>query len=149
MKTPWIGLVVPLTILAVMRATVASAECQPRIELSYPTNAPRSVGDTMRMRIVLGAGEIQGGSSLTVNRVRFELDCSNSGFGSIGLGCTDDGQVVSFQGNITTTCAGVNWTADHDPGDFFPNQVVFTPSSAVVIPSNVEEFCALEFDVKV
>src|SRR5438128_9008144 len=49
-------------------------------------------GDAVRVRLTLGTGSIQGGTQLTVNRLRFSLDC-NSDFG-LGIPCTDEGSIV-------------------------------------------------------
>jgi hypothetical protein len=120
--------------------------CNGNSELNYPT-APNFValGTTVRVVIQLGAGGIQGGTSLSINRVKFNLDCNNS---NLGINCLDDGNVVSYQGNLSTTCA-VTFTTPHAAGDFLPNQVVFTPSVPVVIPAGTSNFCTLSFDTKV
>src|SRR5206468_2809564 len=85
-----------------------------------------------------------------VNRLRFDLDC-DSNF-TLGIPCTDEGMKVEYEGDstITTTC-GVTWATGHGVSDT-PNEVVFTPSSPVMIPASQTippGFCALEFDVKV
>src|SRR5262245_54646772 len=87
--------------------------CNGVSEFSYPT-APNfsAVGDTVRVVLTLGASTIQGGTTLTISRVRFNLDCDAS---NLGLNCPDDGPVVSFQGNIQSTCP-TGFTADHNPG---------------------------------
>src|SRR5947199_2498355 len=107
-------------------------------------------GDVVRVKLTLGTGSIQGGTKLNVNRLRFDLDC-NSNF-TLGIPCTDEGMIVEYEGDstITSTC-GVTWTTGHAVSDT-PNEVVFTPSSPVMIPANQTippGFCALEFDVKV
>src|SRR5262245_55918300 len=93
-------------------AVLLANTCNGSSELSYPT-APNfsSVGDTVRIVLSLGAGGIEGGTSLSISRVRFNLDCDSS---NLGINCPDDGGVVSFRGNVSTTCG-----------------VVFTPSHAV------------------
>ena len=107
-------------------------------------------GDVVRVKLTLGTGSIQGGTKLNVNRLRFDLDC-DSNF-TLGIPCTDEGMIVEYEGDgtITTTC-GVTWTTGHAVSAT-PNEVVFTPSSPVMIPANQTippGFCALEFDVKV
>src|SRR5438128_5074 len=107
-------------------------------------------GDVVRVKLTLGTGSIQGGTKLNVNRLRFDLDC-NSNF-TLGIPCTDEGMIVEYEGDstITSTC-GVTWTTGHAVSAT-PNEVVFTPSSPVMIPANQTippGFCALEFDVKV
>ena len=120
--------------------------CEIFEELTYPT-APRrlKVGSILRPRVSLGAGHNQGAASTLINRFRFDLDCNSA---SLGINCVDDGPVVSYQGDITTTC-GVSWSASHARGDTHPNQIVFTPSSAITIPSDARDFCSLEFNVRV
>ena len=108
-------------------------------------------GDTVRVRLTLGTGSIQGGTELTVNRLRFYLDC-NSDLG-LAVPCTDEGSIVEYEGDstITTTCDGVTWSSAH-PMSATPNEVVLTPSTPVDIPADTPVdpgFCNLEFDVKV
>src|SRR4030095_3822773 len=107
--------------------------CNGNSELSCPP-APNfaSVGDTIRVVLSLGAGGIDGGTTLSISRVRFNLDCNNS---NLGINCADDGGVISYQGNLSTTCPSA-FTADHNAGDTLPNQVVFTPAAAIVVPAN-------------
>src|SRR5438128_2711389 len=90
-------------------------------------------GDIMRVRLTLGTGSIQGGTKLTVNRLRFDLDC-NSDF-TLGIPCTDEGMIVEYEGDstIATTC-GVTWTTGRGVSDT-PNEVVFTPNMPVTIPA--------------
>jgi hypothetical protein len=118
--------------------------CRGNILLSYPQGPASShVGDIVRVAIVVGAGAIRGATTLYVNRLRFDLDCNGS-----SPGCTDDGPVVSYQGGLTSTC-GVPIVADHEPGDMFPNQVVFTPAAALAIDSGTRSYCRIEFDVRI
>src|SRR5262245_5675148 len=126
-------------------AVLLANTCNGSSELSYPT-APNfsSVGDTVRVVLSLGAGGIEGGTSLSISRVRFNLDCDSS---NLGINCPDDGEVVSYQANFASTC-GVAFTATHVAGDTQPNQVVFTPNTAIVIPANTPNFCTLSFDVR-
>src|SRR6185503_7670149 len=119
--------------------------CNGSSELSYPT-APNfvAIGDNVHVVLSLGAGGITTGSNLTlsINRVKFNLDCQAS---NLGINCLDDGPVISYQGNLTDTCPG-SFSASHSAGDTLPNQVVFTPSSPIVIPANTQNFCQIEFD---
>src|SRR5438045_3747973 len=69
--------------------------CNGMSEFSYPSSPNFvGVGDTVHIVLTLGAGGIQGGTTLTINRVRFNLDCNNA---NLGLNCPDDGLVVSYQ----------------------------------------------------
>ena len=146
-----LGTAVVLLALFAVPARWASADpdantCNGVSEFSYPT-APNfvGVGDTVRVVLTLGAGGIQGGTTLTVSHVRFNLDCDNA---NLGLNCPDDGPVVSFQGNLTSTCL-TGFTASHAVGDTFPNQVVFTPGDPINIPADNPSFCMLAFDVRI
>ena len=67
--------------------------CNGLITIDYVTG-PNFVipGDVVRVRLTLGTGSIQGGTKLTVNRVRFDLDC-NSGFPLV-TPCTDEGMII-------------------------------------------------------
>src|SRR5207249_2676527 len=107
-----------------------------------------NVGDTLRVQLTLGALAVQNGTTFTLNRVRFELDCTNTSTGSVP--CTDDGLVIGYNGDatISTTCAGVTWTSGHATSGS-PNEVVFDASPDIVIPAGSANFCQLEFDVTV
>src|SRR5438093_54228 len=125
--------------------------CNGLITIDYVSGPDFALpGDVVRVKLTLGTGSIQGGTKLNVNRLRFDLDC-DSNF-TLGVPCTDEGMIVEYEGDatITSTC-GVTWTTGHAVSAT-PNEVVFTPSSPVMIPANQTippGFCALEFDVKV
>src|SRR5947208_1638706 len=154
MRCIWKGLStagVVLGLLAGAPSIAAAKTCNGLLTIDYVMgpNFPRP-GDVVRVRLTLGTGSIQGGTKLTVNRLRFDLDC-NSNF-ALGIPCTDEGAIVEYEGDptITTTC-GVIWSTTH-PVSSAPNEVVFTPSSPIMIPANrpiPPGFCTLEFDVKV
>jgi hypothetical protein len=142
-----IGLATPAkAALAPITEKILANTCNGSSELNYPA-APNfsAVGDTVRVVLTLGAGGIQGGTSLSINRVRFNLDCDNA---NLGINCPDDGGVISYQGNLATTCASA-FTADHNAGETLPNQVVFTPTSPIVVAAGTPNFCQLSFDVRV
>src|SRR5438552_12865204 len=123
---------------AVLAPTVAHAvpsTCNGALQLVYTAGAnfpqpvpPGNTGDDiLTVQLVLGAGAIQNGTKLTVNDVRFDLDCS-AGAGAPSP-CTDDGAVIQYlgDGTITTDC-GVSWTSDNS-GSTTPNEVHLTPSA--------------------
>src|SRR5882724_9392570 len=95
-----------------------------------PGDPKANGGNKLRVNLAVGAGSISVGTppQLTVNRIRFDLDCvANSGFP-----CTDQGNVVQYAGDatITTTCTGVTL--------FFCKQqtayeIVFIASQPIVI----------------
>ena len=125
--------------------------CNGLIMIDYVTG-PNFVipGDVVRVRLTLGTGSIQGGTKLTVNRVRFDLDC-DSGFPLV-TPCTDEGMIIEYEGDstFTTTCPGI-WTSGHGISAS-PNEVVFMPNIPLVIAANQPippGFFSLEFDVKV
>src|SRR5262249_31056146 len=70
------------------------------------------VGDTYRVRLTLGTGSVNGGTHLTISKLRFHLDC-NSNF-PLGLPCTDEGMMVAYVGDstITNTCGKTITTAN-------------------------------------
>ncbi len=117
--------------------------CNARSDFQYlsPQNYYQ-IGDNVRIEIVLGAGLITGGTQVTINRVRFELDCT-----SLGVPCPDAGNLISYAGNITSTC-GTTWTANSGGGPI-PNEVVFSAAPGVVIPAGQQTFCSIQFDVHV
>src|SRR5439155_1329547 len=78
-----------------------------------------------------------------LHRLRFDLDCSTG-----GLPCTDQGAVVSYGGDstVTTDCPGVTWSTNVPGGGSATNEIVFTPSSLIVIPGGASNFCHPAFD---
>jgi hypothetical protein len=135
-------------ILAATSPARAQSTCNAFISIAYVSGPAFAVqNDIVRIRLTLGSGPIQGGTKGSINRVRFDLDCSADG--PLGTGCTDDGAVIEYRGDptITTTC-GVGFTTGHAVSTA-PNQAVFTPTAPIEIPANTPAFCVLEFDVRV
>jgi len=106
-----------------------------------------------RIRVDVGGGPITvSPPRVTVNRFRFALDCvANSGFP-----CTDQGDVVEYLGDATiTTSCGVTWTSDQPMGGVGGNEIVFTPSTPLVIDQNCVPGdtscggCSVAFDLQV
>src|SRR5713101_1320994 len=56
-------------------------------------------GDTYKVKVSLFTGAISGGTKVTVNRVRFNLDCTDATLGLIN--CTDLGAIISYTGDST------------------------------------------------
>jgi hypothetical protein len=128
----------------------AQNTCNAFLAIGYTGAQPFAVaGDTVTVDLTLGSGDIAGGTQVTIDRVRFEQDCDVSG--PLGLGCTDDGAIISYAGDstITTTCAGISWTSNLAGGGTLPNQLVFDASPNLVIPENTPSFCTISFDVVV
>jgi hypothetical protein len=107
-------------------------------------------GDVVRVRLALGAGPINGGTQVTINKIRFDMDCNADD--PLGIGCTDEGDIVEYLGDatITTTCVGIAFATDpaHSAGPD-PNQLEFVATPTFTIPANTADFCAIEFDVRI
>ena len=149
-----LGLAAGIALLALTGVAQAQLNtCNANIELNYVAGPPIATpGDTVRVQVNLGAGTINGGTTFTINRFRFELDCNNPpGAGSIP--CTDDGAIIAYvnDNTITTTCTAggnpVTWSTNG--AGTTPNEVIFTPSAAIAIPASTPAFCNIEFDVTV
>ncbi len=129
-------------------AVSANDTCNGFINIDYVGAPPvTNIGDIVRVRVSLGTGSIQGGTKLTVDSMRFFLDC-NANF-PLTPPCTDEGGLVQFEGNVTTTCPGISSAHPISPD---PNEVIFTAVPPLDIPANVPTlpgFCAFEFDVRV
>src|SRR5437667_1187262 len=81
-----------------------------------------------RIKLDVGAGPISASPfKLTVNRLRFDLDC----VGSPSLPCTDQGDIVRYLGdttitsNCTTAAGNVTWVSTTAQGG---NEIVFNPT---------------------
>ena len=120
--------------------------CNGAIELLYLSGNNFAIpGDVYRVEAQLGAGSIANGTTLTVNRLRFELDCQNP---ALGIPCTDEGALVSYTGNLdTTACAAGGVFTDVAIG----NEVTFTPTTPVAIAASTApvDGCHIEFDIMV
>ena len=132
-------------------AVAGAATCNGLITIDYVGGPAFALpGDTVRVRLTLGTGSIQDGTLLTLDRLRFDLDCNSDS--TLGIPCVDDGATVEYEGDttITTTCR-ITWSSGHAVGTS-PNEIVFTPSSPLEIPADTPVdpgFCNLEFDIKV
>ncbi|HYD47747.1 MAG TPA: hypothetical protein VEB21_05340, partial [Terriglobales bacterium] len=137
----------------------AQNTCNASLEIAY-VNVPdfNTIGSIDRVQVRIGAGSIQGGTQLTIERIAFGLDCRNKGCSNnfnadcnvdadCGGGnqclsllptCIDDGNVAGYisDATITTTC-GVVWTSDTSVA----NRVVFSASAPIVIPAGTPNFC--------
>ena len=145
------GIALFVASMALPRTAAAVNTCNGLFSIDYVSGPAFAIpGDILRVRLTIGTASIQGGTQMSVNRVRFDLDC-NDNF-ALGVPCTDEGMQVEYEGDgtITTTCATV-WTTGHATSAV-PNEVVFTATPAVVVPPNQPippGFCNVEFDVKV
>jgi hypothetical protein len=134
-------------------AVQAANTCNTNISFDYPLepadtfNGP---GDILRVSLELGTGSITGGTMVTINKIRFDMDCNSNN--PLGINCVDEGAIIEYMGDstITTTCVGVGFATDpaHAEGPN-PNQLEFVATPTFTIPPNTDPFCAIEFDVRV
>src|SRR2546422_8866429 len=136
----WLGLVSGATAVLALTAGLASKaqaiDCNGFVNLTVTQGVTfEKVGDEATIKINLGSGTIGGGSHITLNRVRYELDCNNN-FG-LGVPCTDQGDIMSYEGDATISsggalpqCSTITWTSNVPAGGSSPNEIVFTPSTA-------------------
>src|SRR5512146_3085783 len=92
-----------LTVPVVARAQVNT--CNAQIAFDYFTaNNVQAIGDVVTVRLTLSTASITGGTKVTINRLRFDLDCDSGS--ALGLGCTDDGAIINYEGDgtINTNC---------------------------------------------
>jgi cysteine-rich repeat protein len=147
-----------LTSAAVVPRPTSAAVCNGFVQINYVVEPePAFPGDLLRVQMVLFSGTIDDGENpvLIIDRVRFSLDCSVDA--ALGLPCTDDGNVVSYLGNITSSgCLDADsspgsFTDNSAPGNVTPNELVFTPSAPIVMAQDtpLNGGCFLEFDVRV
>lgn len=137
-------------VLALPAPTRAQNTCNGSLVISYPVVQPfDTIGSIDRVRLTIGATDITGGTTLTVNQVFLDLRCQAA---LLSSGCTDEvvpaGQspVLAYNANLTTTCASAVATAH--PVGTNPNQVVFSFTPPLVIPANTPSLCNIEFDVQ-
>src|SRR5436190_2178603 len=131
-----------------------------------PGDTEKDGADQLRTSLAVGTSTITGPTgapnNLTMHKVRFDLDCvQNSGGNGTSSLCADQGDVVEYMGDatITTDCPGVTWTSSQPLGGVGANEVVFSPSAAIVIPQSCAPSqqspppacggCKLEFGLRV
>jgi hypothetical protein len=161
---------------------MAQDTCNALVSIGVSPGGATAVGNTRTITLSLGAGGIVGGTELTYNQVRYDLDC-NSNF-PLTLPCTDQGNIFSYQGDATIsstcgacaagdlnagatcapvgpgggcdavvigdnlgTCQAVTWTSNVPGGGNATNEIVFTPSTPLVIAANTFPYCDLIFSV--
>lgn len=146
-------------LIAALAPPAQGSVCNGFVEFDYISGPSQGamVGDTFRIRLTLFSDGITDGPNnvFEVNRVRFDLDCNSDS--AVALPCVDDGNVMLFEGNITSNqCNDVNgnpvsFSANSSSGNFLPNEVIFTPSAQVVMPHDtvLASGCQVEFDVQV
>jgi hypothetical protein len=91
--------------------------------------------------------DYQGDASIT-------SDCGTCSGGSLNAGeaCAPAGPGggcdLLIGGDNLGTCVAVTWTSNVPAGGFLTNELIFTPSSPLVIDANAFPVCDLEFDVQ-
>src|SRR5438876_3303774 len=115
-------------VMAVALPTSAEAaqSCNASFQLNYVSPTPNfpNIGSKVGIELTLGAGTINGGTTLTMSHVRFDLACKVAG-SLISCATTDadpgagaGGPPLSYDGDstITTTCGGVTWSSNNSSG---------------------------------
>ena len=162
-------LLLALLLLGAQSASAQGLTCNGRFEVSYPfLGGFVNVGDTVTMRLALGAGPVIGGSAFFTNNVDIELACS-SDFPIVPVPCAQDpGKPVKYLGDQTitsncTTCRDVTngipgvptncvFTSDNPGGGVDPNAVHFQlPDNVFLrIPENSPvPYCFVDIQVQV
>jgi hypothetical protein len=158
----WSSAVLMLAAL-VVAASPPGAEavnsCNGSFQINYVAPTPNfpNINDTVAVQLTIGAAQIQGGTQLTLTQLRFDNACKPTG--TLASCATTDadpgagvgGAPISYAGDgtITSTCAGITWASNNPGGGVSPNQLVFTPTPAVVIAAGNQTFCTLTFNTTV
>ncbi len=128
----------------------AAQECNGFINISYPNSQiVNNIGDTLDVRIDLGAGTITGGplNVLQVSSFGFDLSCADPPGPTPN--CPSEGPVMSYDGDasIVTNCPGT--IASNNPGGGpVPSHLVFTFTPFLSIPTGSPippGFCQFSF----
>src|SRR6266852_266333 len=127
------------------RAVTSTCNTFIAIGLSTPFNAMK-VNDVATVTLTLGTGGIQNGTKVTINRLRYELDCVAPSF----VGCADQGAIFEYEGDgtITTDCSGISWSSNVPAGGSATNEIVLSPSPGLMINAGNSAFCSVSFGVK-
>lgn len=131
-----------------------------RVSVAGVTPAYGVPGDVYTIKINVGVLDVVGGTKLTVNRIRANLDCldipeADQGcfFDVDGCPCDDDGPTIAYEGDasIATTCP-TTFSTGHAAGTS-PNEVVFTAATPFDIPAEWSythtSYCDLYYDVRI
>lgn len=136
-------------VLVALPTMTSASICNGFVSIAVSPQGGVAVGQQATVTVAIGTDGITGGTmnQLTVNRLRYDLDC-NANF-ALGIPCTDQGDVFSYVGDssISTTCSGVTWTSNVSGGGSGTNEIIFSASPPVVIPAGTNPFCTLTFKV--
>jgi hypothetical protein len=142
-------LFLPFVLWCAVASPVRAQVCNGFITIGQTVETPNVVGsvDTIRLTFKTGAITGQAPNQLTITHVFFDLDCTQSSL----PGCTNDGNVIRYQGDstISSNCSGPSWSSNYGntPGTT-PNEVVFTASPALVLNASDGTGCYLEFKIR-
>ena len=107
--------------------------------------SPRFIGEVLRVRTTVSNGVAD---PWRVDVFEHKLDCATAG--SFFL-CVDEGEVMTFAGNVTTTCQDVADSPVTWGAVAAGNLVTFTPSAPVVLDGvgGPQASCSIEFDIQI
>src|SRR5690242_18405159 len=82
-------------------AHAVSGTCNAALLMGVSQTGFLNVGNEATITIDIGSGPISGGAlnQVTIDRVRYELDCND--MAALGIPCTDQGDVMSYEGDAT------------------------------------------------
>jgi hypothetical protein len=123
----------------------AQFSCSGSIDPHINTPGPYQVGDVLEVHVTVGVNDIAGGTEIEITQVDFDLDCFNDG----GFPCTDEGDIVEYEGDgtLTTTCAGVTVASNVPGGGSATNELNFVFTPALTLPPNSS--CDVRFFIKI
>src|SRR5262245_25793227 len=80
-----------VVVAGLARQANAQATCNTFIAIGVAPPGVVDVGGTKTITLDVGAGAIQGGTQVTINRLKYDLDCD--GNLALGIPCTDQGTI--------------------------------------------------------
>jgi cell division septation protein DedD len=101
-------LIVGLTVAAPFRAANAQNTCNGTTQIAYVTVPPFDTqGSIDRVSVTIGAQTIQGGTTLTLSQIFFDLACRHKGCSAdVNHNCTVDADCAGFGGTCLTLLSG-------------------------------------------
>src|SRR5262245_56846223 len=75
--------------------------CSALLTIGVSPGGITDFGDVQTITLTLGAGGIVGGTQLTINTVRYDLDCSQDS--RLTVPCDDMGDIFDYLGDATIT----------------------------------------------
>src|ERR1044072_5928733 len=100
---PAVTLATPSTAGALTCNTLLTIDATSGANFLNPGSDP---GDEAPVTLSLGTGSIVGGTQVTISRLRYELDCN--GNNALGIPCTDQGTIFSYEGDSTIVAGGMS-----------------------------------------